>query len=706
MKYMVFMIIVLWLVIQPDFKEVQWTSARTPVPEEKISGCTTGDNKVALIIAVGDYAKEGDHDYITPATRSWADINSKNDIPLIKSSLKAQGFCDQNIHVITDGEATKEGILSAIQKYLIDKVKAGDVAFLHYSGHGQQIMDDNGDEADGWDEALVPHNAPVKFVANVYEGEQHLRDDDLGRLLTVLRAKLGRQGHLLVTIDACHSGTATRGIGSSRGSAIKLAPPDYNPLASKEEKFNLLEWDLNARGDLEEMDIAPYVIISGAGADELNYETFDPEGNKVGSLSYALSKSLSFADQNTTYAALFDRIKLDMATFAPRQTPQIEGNINLGVLNGHTIPQPVHYKVKAYLNKKNAVLNAGHLFGLFEGTQVAFYDFDADTALSQPKALGTIVHAYPFEADVELDRTLQMEDMLNSWVYVVNKNFGSVLINLKLDIKENDVFANALREGMENQTFIRLVAADPDLLIEMNNEHTNTKGKHHLQIITWNDYVFFEKQINESNTDQEVLDIIKQTLAYAQAKYLRNLELRSDELNVKLGFIPVEVEQAGRMKKVSKRLSIEEKKNSEGLIEFKVDDHFIFTITNHGSKDAYYCVLDIQPDNVINALIPYGNRTATEYKIKAGETTELPDIYSIGEPVGLESLKLIATAEPIDLKPLVASRGATMRSSQNPLETLLSYSYKLDQVGKRGAKTQSIPPAMGNIHTVVFKIVK
>ena len=38
----------------------------------------------------------------------------------------------------------------------MDGVRPGDYLFFHYSGHGGQQADKDGDEADGKDETLVP----------------------------------------------------------------------------------------------------------------------------------------------------------------------------------------------------------------------------------------------------------------------------------------------------------------------------------------------------------------------------------------------------------------------------------------------------------------------------------------------------------------------------------------------------------------------
>ncbi|MBT8377123.1 MAG: caspase family protein, partial [Bacteroidia bacterium] len=154
--------------------------------------------KHALIIAIGNY----------PARTGWPTISSLNDVPLIKNALEAQDFKSENILVITDNAATRKGIFNAF-KQLMKKVKSGDIVVIHYSGHGQQIFDDNGDEVDGKDETIVPYDALVRYTSN-YKGENHIRDDELGEVISDFRNKLGARGQLLLLLDSCHSGTASR----------------------------------------------------------------------------------------------------------------------------------------------------------------------------------------------------------------------------------------------------------------------------------------------------------------------------------------------------------------------------------------------------------------------------------------------------------------------------------------------------------------
>ena len=59
-------------------------------------------------------------------------------------------------------------------------------------------MDQNNDEADGYDEALVCYAAMPVWSSKMYEGEEHFTDDDLGGLLTELQQKIGKTFKVLI----------------------------------------------------------------------------------------------------------------------------------------------------------------------------------------------------------------------------------------------------------------------------------------------------------------------------------------------------------------------------------------------------------------------------------------------------------------------------------------------------------------------------
>lgn len=53
-------------------------------------------------------------------------------------------------------EASRANLEAAVRQWLPSVSRAGDTVVIYFSGHGSQIPDDNGDEADGLDEVIIP----------------------------------------------------------------------------------------------------------------------------------------------------------------------------------------------------------------------------------------------------------------------------------------------------------------------------------------------------------------------------------------------------------------------------------------------------------------------------------------------------------------------------------------------------------------------
>jgi Caspase domain len=90
-----------------------------------------------------------------------------------KYIMDVHGFEEDNIVVLLDDgqhpDPTMENMLQAYRD-VVSKAEKGDSIFLHYSGHGSKIKDDDGDDDDGYDEVLVPLD---------YNENGMIRDDDL-----------------------------------------------------------------------------------------------------------------------------------------------------------------------------------------------------------------------------------------------------------------------------------------------------------------------------------------------------------------------------------------------------------------------------------------------------------------------------------------------------------------------------------------------
>ena len=141
--------------------------------------------KRALLIGISDYPV-----YKNMDGTSWGSIHGANDVLMIGNTLKLKGF---SVTSLVNSNATATNIRKAFRKLLLE-VKAGDVVYLHFSCHGQPFEDMDGDEKDGWDEAIVPYDAMMTYKRGVYDGSNHIIDDELHTYFDNLRRTVGKSG--------------------------------------------------------------------------------------------------------------------------------------------------------------------------------------------------------------------------------------------------------------------------------------------------------------------------------------------------------------------------------------------------------------------------------------------------------------------------------------------------------------------------------
>ncbi|GIZ38007.1 hypothetical protein CKM354_000143400 [Cercospora kikuchii] len=92
-------------------------------------------------------------------------------------------------------QPTKQNILRAMH-WLVKDARPNDSLFFHYSGHGGQTKDLDGDEDDGYDEVIYPVD---------FRQAGHIVDDEMHRIMV---APLQPGVRLTAIFDSCHSGSA------------------------------------------------------------------------------------------------------------------------------------------------------------------------------------------------------------------------------------------------------------------------------------------------------------------------------------------------------------------------------------------------------------------------------------------------------------------------------------------------------------------
>ena len=165
-----------------------------------VSAASSAGTQRALLIGISNYESN-----LPPLA------GSRNDVLLIRKLLVHKyGFERANIGVMVDEQATRARIFAAIRD-LAEIAGPDDIVLIHYSGHGSQAPDTNGDEPDGLDETILPYDSRMPGIPDI-------TDDELNTLIGGFRSE-----SVVVILDSCHSGTGTRG-GPSRVSQRWVAP--------------------------------------------------------------------------------------------------------------------------------------------------------------------------------------------------------------------------------------------------------------------------------------------------------------------------------------------------------------------------------------------------------------------------------------------------------------------------------------------------
>jgi hypothetical protein len=274
-------------------------AAADPSNSEKPAQSATG-TKRALLVGINNY-KAVEH------LRG-----SLNDVAAMRQILTTRwGFSPDNVVTLTEEAATRDAILRSLEQ-LVSESGPNDTVVFHYSGHGSQVKDLNGDEEDGLDETLVPYDGRTPGVPDIV-------DDELDVIFSKLKA-----GTALIILDSCHSGTGTRGI-DFRPRGI---PQDTRLEVYQSPAVRPIE-GVSTRAIIPRVE-SRQLVMSAVPA---NQEALDGpiDGEYHGVFTFVLSKALAAAPANASarevFAGVGQEIRRLQAKFAntAMPEPQLEG---------------------------------------------------------------------------------------------------------------------------------------------------------------------------------------------------------------------------------------------------------------------------------------------------------------------------------------------------------------------------------------------
>lgn len=662
-------------------------------------GTVSAQKKHALIFAIGDYPESG----------GWSKISSAQDVGYIKNTLTKQGFGANDVKVVSDSAATKEGIKAAFED-LIGSVGKKDIVVIHISSHGEQVADDNNDEADGYDETIVSYNAALSMGADKtavargslskaeYEKLQanYFRDDEFGVYIQRLRNALGNEGDVVVFMDNCHSGTGTRGVtpglAKTRGGKPALKYDGYNPNIKKVTGDEVFKESTASRGN--EKDLATYVVISAALASELNYETTGDDNVGMGSLTYAISKVFENLKAGTTYRTLFANIQAIMNEKVPGQHPVLEGNgLDRKLFGGAFVDQKPFIYVEKINTPLEILVKAGSFAGLSVGAKVNVYPAGTiDPSKAVALAKGVVVKSTNYKATIKLDKITKLTQPSQMYVFISEPLFATKPIVVGFTKSRGNIAYTAeettqITAALKKIPLVSLVG-EPELLIEKG------EGKDVISVAV-NGYRF-----TDVPTATDTLALKGAINRYAQYKLLEKLVVKDSTIMAQVKLIPVvdgKPDQAAMKAKFDDR-----------AYDFVDGDKVMLWIRNSGKKAVYVNILDLQPNGIINTFLPNKDQEIYpgDLKIEPGQTRVF-DKYEIelGEPFGTEVLKVFVTTKEINLEGLATPKAARGDTGKKGVLSLLEGLVDQSSTSAtRGPKVVSVKEAEGSVYNILYRL--
>ncbi len=338
-----------------------------------------------------------------------------NDVEMMNELLVQRfGFSSERIVLLTESSGKQElrPTRVNIEREFVrlgQEAVAGEPVVVFLAGHGSQQPDvkpsPDDPEPDGLDELFLP--ADVKaWDGRIGQVPNAIIDDELRTWLSAIE-----QRHCAVTVivDACHSGTMTRGIGER----VRQIPPGVLvPLTelSKAKKDyarpQLPDGGERTRGSRKVdaiLNVPSVVAIYAAQSSEVTVERLlpaeGPDRKPHGLLTYTMSQILSRSTEPMTCRELVRQIQTQYAGLGRSSpTPMIEGTDRDRELFGMTV-WPDRSRIT--LTKKSQVwsINAGLLQGVTQNSILAVFAPRASSS-AQPIGHVRVQVARTLDADV------------------------------------------------------------------------------------------------------------------------------------------------------------------------------------------------------------------------------------------------------------------------------------------------------------------
>ena len=218
------------------------------------------------------------------------------------------------VTILPASQTTRDGILAAMQKYLVDIPKKGDTVVFYDASHGSLRVNSKGNKLTVLVNGKYVHADSTLVPSDAYTGGYDVRDREMTR---IFNAALDKGVNLTVIFDSCHSGGITRGIG-----------PKY-----VERMLAFDPRDINEPPDSQtppsERTNNPALIFSAAQQDETAKEMppTDPSAEPHGAFTAALVQALEVLPADTPASLVYERVRAVLeGSSVPEQEPDLDAS--------------------------------------------------------------------------------------------------------------------------------------------------------------------------------------------------------------------------------------------------------------------------------------------------------------------------------------------------------------------------------------------
>ena len=275
-------------------------------------------SRKALLVGINDY----------PGTQN--DLQGcVNDITNIYDILvKYFSFLPSDIVMLSNSRARKSAIVDGL-KSMLGSGKEGDTLVFHYSGHGSQVPDMEGDEPDGKDEVICPYDFDWS--------DGFIKDDDMASLIAGMKKGV----RLEVILDSCHSGTGTREMILDRSSLAVARPSGmdavslWNSPHCIRPRFLAPPPDVALRADeifgrelplrrIARSDPMNHVLWAACRSDQYSADA-EIGGRPAGAFTYYFCRHVRDTQGKVTREQLLKLVRASLKHEGFSQVPQLEG---------------------------------------------------------------------------------------------------------------------------------------------------------------------------------------------------------------------------------------------------------------------------------------------------------------------------------------------------------------------------------------------